>query len=202
MWAIKNTVRGFPRPLLNLSAEAFGNVMNSAFGRALKPAFDPYANELNFLLASYVIPYVGLTGYVGANPKLQSPISKRLVAGLLAVESGQDAVIRGLLYERAREKVKPYGITVAAFTDRISELRNKLGSAGVKDEGLIVPTFQGAEGKLRGNVLAGDQNSVGYDRTPEEILRIIYSSGDEHVPGGFYPKGADGRIAKSHLPSA
>ncbi|CAL5409438.1 unnamed protein product [Camellia sinensis] len=200
--AIKNTVRGFPRPLLNLSAEAFGNVMNSAFGRALKPAFDPYANELNFLLASYVIPYVGLTGYVGANSKLLSPISKRLVAGLLAVESGQDAVIRGLLYERAREKVKPYGITVAAFTDRISELRNKLGSAGVKDEGLIVPTFQGAEGKLRGNVLAGDQNSVGYDRTPEEILRIIYSSGDEHVPGGFYPKGADGRIAKSHLPSA
>ncbi|CAL5345607.1 unnamed protein product [Camellia sinensis] len=200
--AIKNTVRGFPRPLLNLSAEAFGNVMNSAFGRALKPAFDPYANELNFLLASYVIPYVGLTGYVGANPKLQSPISKRLVAGLLAVESGQDAVIRGLLYERAREKVTPYGITVAEFTDRISELRNKLGSAGVKDEGLIVPTFQGAEGKLRGNVLAGDQNSVGYDRTPEEILRIIYSSGDEHVPGGFYPKGADGRIAKSHLPSA
>ncbi|KAI7999731.1 hypothetical protein LOK49_LG09G01473 [Camellia lanceoleosa] len=200
--AIKNTVRGFPRPLLNLSAEAFGNVMNSAFGRALKPAFDPYANELNFLLASYVIPYVGLTGYVGANPKLQSPISKRLVAGLLAVESGQDAVIRGLLYERAREKVKPYGITVAAFTDRISELRNKLGSAGVKDEGLIVPIFQGAEGKIGGNVLAGDQNSVGYDRTPEEILRIIYSSGDEHVPGGFYPKGADGRIAKSHLPSA
>ncbi|XP_028105236.1 desiccation-related protein PCC13-62-like [Camellia sinensis] len=200
--AIKNTVRGFPRPLLNLSAEAFGNVMNSAFGRALKPAFDPYANELNFLLASYVIPYVGLTGYVGANPKLQSPISKRLVAGLLAVESGQDAVIRGLLYERAREKVTPYEITVAEFTDRISELRNKLGSAGVKDEGLIVPTFQGAEGKLRGNVLAGDQNSVGYDRTPEEILRIIYSSGDEHVPGGFYPKGADGRIAKSHLPSA
>ncbi|GMP73303.1 hypothetical protein CsSME_00031093 [Camellia sinensis var. sinensis] len=200
--AIKNTVRGFPRPLLNLSAEAFGNVMNSAFGRALKPAFDPYGNELNFLLASYVIPYVGLTGYVGANPKLQSPISKRLVAGLLAVESGQDAVIRGLLYERAREKVTPYGITVAEFTDRISELRNKLGSAGVKDEGLIVPTFQGAEGKLRGNVLAGDQNSVGYDRTPEEILRIIYSSGDEHVPGGFYPKGADGRIAKSHLPSA
>ncbi|CAL5395803.1 unnamed protein product [Camellia sinensis] len=200
--AIQNTVKGFPRPLLNLSAEAFGNVMNSAFGRALKPAFDPYANELNFLLASYVVPYVGLTGYVGANPKLQSPISKRLVAGLLAVESGQDAVIRGLLYERAREKVQPYGITVAKFTNRISKLRNKLGNAGVKDEGLIVPTFQGAEGKLKGNVLAGDQNSVGYDRTPEEILRIIYSSGDEHVPGGFYPKGADGRIAKSHLPSA
>ena len=123
----------------------------------------------------------------------------QLVAGLLAVESGQDAVIRGLLYKRALEKVKPYGITVAEFTNRISELRNRLGSAGEKDEGLIVPYFKGAEGKIRGNVLAGDKNSVGYDRTPEEILRIVYGGGDEHVPGGFYPKGADGRIAKSHL---
>ncbi|XP_057486546.1 desiccation-related protein PCC13-62-like [Actinidia eriantha] len=197
--AIKNTVKGFPRPLLNLSAEAFGEVMNSAFGRPLNPPFNPYANELNFLLASYVVPYVGLTGYVGANPKLQSPTARRLVAGLLAVESGQDAVIRGLLYKRAPEKVKPYGITVAEFTNRVSELRNRLGSRGVKDEGLIVPYFKGAEGKIRGNVLAGDKNSIGYDRTPEEILRIVYGGGDEHVPGGFYPKGADGRIAKSHL---
>jgi len=27
--------------------------------------FDPYANDINFLLVSYLIPYVGLTGYVG-----------------------------------------------------------------------------------------------------------------------------------------
>ncbi|XP_058203738.1 desiccation-related protein PCC13-62 [Rhododendron vialii] len=199
--AIKSTVKGFARPQLNLSAEAFGEVMNSAFGRALNPPFNPYANEINFLIASYVVPYVGLTGYVGANPKLQSPTSKRLVAGLLAVESGQDAVIRGLLYKRASEKVKPYGITVVEFTNRISELRNKLGSSGLKDEGLIVPNLRGAEGKIRGNVLAGDQNSLGFDRTPEEILRIVYGSGNERVPGGFFPKGGDGRIAKSHLQS-
>lgn len=117
------------------------------------------------------------------------------------MESGQDAVIRGLLYKRASEKVKPYGITVVEFTNRISELRNKLGSSGLKDEGLIVPNLRGAEGKIRGNVLAGDQNSLGFDRTPEEILRIVYGSGNERVPGGFFPKGGDGRIAKSHLQS-
>jgi hypothetical protein len=54
------------------------------------------------------------------------------------VESGQDAVIRALLYEHAHKKVKPYGITVAEFTNRFSQLRNKLGNAGVKDEGLVV----------------------------------------------------------------
>ncbi|CAM8890579.1 unnamed protein product [Rhodiola kirilowii] len=197
--AIKSTVKGFARPLLNLSAEAFGSVMDSAFGKPLRPSFDPYASGLNYLLASYVVPYVGLTGYVGANPKLRSPRSRKLVAGLLGVESGQDAVIRALLYERARKKVSPYGISVAEFTHRISELRNKLGSAGLKDEGLVVRKERGPEGKMGGNVLTGDQMSLAFDRTPEEILRIVYGSGNESVPGGFYPKGGDGRIAKSHL---
>ncbi|TKY45764.1 Desiccation-related protein PCC13-62 [Spatholobus suberectus] len=156
--------------------------MNSAIGRPLHPPFDPYANDINFLLASYVIPYVGLTGYVGANPHLQNATSKKLVAGLLGVESGQDAVIRALLYERRAQLVQPYGVTVAEFTDRISTLRNKLGKR-----------------RVTGNILAGDKDSLAYARTPQEILRIIYGGGDEHVPGGFYPKGASGRIARSYL---
>lgn len=115
------------------------------------------------------------------------------------MESGQDAVIRALLYERALQKVHPYEITVAEFTNRISHLRNVLGQSGLKDEGLIVPRIRGAEGKIKGNVLAGDKYSVAFARTPEEILRIVYGDGDERVPGGFYPKGANGRIARSHL---
>ncbi|TXG71543.1 hypothetical protein EZV62_000122 [Acer yangbiense] len=200
--AIKRTVKGFPRPLLDLSAKSFAKTVDKAFGVPLNPPFDPYSSSMNYLIASYLIPYVGLTGYVGANHKLKSAISRRLVAGLLGVESGQDAVIRALLYEKAMQKVHPYGITVAEFTNRISSLRNKLGHTGLKDEGLIVPRFKGAEGKIRGNVLAGDQDSLSYARTPEEILRIVYGGGDERVPGGFYPKGADGRIARSYLQSA
>ncbi|GMY27966.1 desiccation-related protein PCC13-62-like [Fagus crenata] len=200
--AIQSTIKGFPRPLLNLSAESFAKVVDSAFAKQLVPSFDPYSSGVNFLLASYLIPYVGLTGYVGASPILQDPKSKRLVAGLLGVESGQDAVIRALLYEYSHKKVKPYGITVAEFTNRFSQLRNKLGNAGVKDEGLVVVKSEGAEGLITGNVLAGDKYSIAFDRTPEEILRIVYGSGDEHKPGGFYPKGADGHIAKSHLPKA
>ncbi|CAN0881896.1 Desiccation-related protein PCC13-62 [Linum grandiflorum] len=200
--AIKSKVRGFPRPQLDISAASFAKVINSAFGRPLSPPFDPYANSINYLIASYIIPYVGLTGYVGANPKLQAPASRKLVAGLLAVESGQDAVIRGLLYERAMKKVDPYNITVAEFTNKISVLRNKLGKEGVKDEGLLVPKYFGAERKVRGNVLAGDELSLGYGRTPEQILRIVYGgAGNESSPGGFFPKGASGRIATSYFPS-
>ncbi|KAL3508201.1 hypothetical protein ACH5RR_033583 [Cinchona calisaya] len=198
--AIKNTVAGFPRPLLNLSRESFASVMNKALGWNLWPPFDPYANDINYLIASYVIPYVGLTGYVGANPKLNSTTAKRLVAGLLGVESGQDAVIRTLLYERALVRVLPYGITVAEFTDRISNLRDNLGNAGVRDEGILLANpNDGAEGRIRGNVLAGDKYSLAYGRTPEEILRIVYGTGNENKTGGLFPNGADGRIAKSHL---
>ncbi|TKY72469.1 Desiccation-related protein PCC13-62 [Spatholobus suberectus] len=197
--AIKSTVRGFPRPLLDLRASNFAKVMESAIGKPLVPSFDPYANSINFLLASYLIPYVGLTGYVGANPLLQNATSRKLVAGLLGVESGQDAVIRALLYEHQAQLVHPYRVTVAKFTDGISKLRNKLGKAGLKDEGIVVPKALGAEGRVTGNILAGDKDSVAYARTPQEILRIIYGGGDEHVPGGFYPKGAGGRIARSYL---
>lgn len=123
----------------------------------------------------------------------------QLVAGLLGVESGQDAVIRTLLYEQWKAKVKPYKASVAEFTNRISALRDKLGKDGLKDEGLRVLKALGAEGKVSGNVLAGDKNSLAYPRTPKEILRIIYGNGDEHKPGGFYPHGACGRIAKSYI---
>ncbi|KAL3578698.1 hypothetical protein D5086_020202 [Populus alba] len=170
--------------------------MDAALGRALSPPFDPYASSLHYRIASHVIPYIGLAGYVGANPNLQAKTSKRLVAGLLAVESGQEAVIRGRLYEHALTRMHPYGIAV---TNRISDPRDKLGHEGIKDEYLVVPKKLGAEDQIGGNVLAGDEYSVEYTRTPEEILRVVSCCGNESITGDFYPKGADGRIAKSHL---
>jgi len=64
--------------LLNISKELFAQVMNNAFEKPLYPPFDPYANSINYLLASYIIPYVGLTGYVGAIPELQESTSKKV----------------------------------------------------------------------------------------------------------------------------
>ena len=124
----------------------------------------------------------------------------QLLAGLLGVEAGQDAVFRGLLLERLGEAVPPYGnTTVAEFADRTSALRNRLGRCGVKDEGLTVPRELGAEGAICTNVLSADRDSLSYARTPAELLRALYLTGDEHMPGGFYPEGANGRIARSFL---
>ncbi|XP_055814928.1 ferritin-like catalase Nec2 [Solanum dulcamara] len=197
--ALNSTVGVFPRPLLDISAKNFAKLFDEAFGHKLVPPFDPYRDSLSYMLSCYVIPYVGLVGYVGTNPNINGYVTKRLLAGLLGVESGQDAVIRMYLYERATQFVPPYTYTVADFTARISELRNKLGKCGIKDEGLFVPPQLGAENRIKSNVLSADFNSISYKRSPAEILRIVYSSGDEHMPGGFYPKGANGKIAKDFL---
>ncbi|XP_010468925.1 PREDICTED: desiccation-related protein PCC13-62-like [Camelina sativa] len=198
--AIADMAGGIPRPLLNLSRENFAEFMDRAVGRRSNPRFDPYANSINYLLASYYIPYVGLTGYVGTIPYLLYFNIKRLVAGLLGVESGQDGVIRTLLYERQYETVEEYGgVTVAELTNEISILRNELGMCGIKDEGLCVPLWLGAENRTTSNILSADAYSISYDRTPQEILRVMYGTGDEHRPGGFWPCGANGRIARMFL---
>lgn len=197
---IRETVKeAIPRPLLDLGVEVWAKFFKEALGYHLTPPFNPYANSVNFVLSVYFLPYIGLTGYVGANPNLTTPTAKRLVAGLLGVESGQDAVIRYWLYERRYEKVYPYPITVAEITAKISILRNNLGKTGIVDEGLIVPKELGAEGRVSGNILSADPNSVSYSRTPREILRVLYDTGNESIAGGFYPRGANGRVARSYL---
>ncbi|KAL3617190.1 hypothetical protein CASFOL_038937 [Castilleja foliolosa] len=198
--AIKSRVKGFPRPLLNISASNFADFMDAASiaasGQPLNPRFDPYANDINFLIASYAIPYVGLTGYVGAASNLRDAAFKKLVAGLLGVESGQDAVIRTLLNQFAYMPVSGQ-YTVANFTTMISAQRDRLGNPGeTKDEGIIVNPEMGAEGKVSGNVLAGNTESLAYDRSPEQILSIVYATGQANEPGGFFPNGAGGNIAK------
>ncbi|XP_057496688.1 ferritin-like catalase Nec2 [Actinidia eriantha] len=194
--ALKETFGLIARPLLNLSTHNFAKLVDEAFERELVPPFDPYRDSLSYMLGSYVIPYMGLVGYVGTNPRIIGYKTKELLAGLLGVEAGQDAVIRTYLYERADELVKPYKYTVAEFTVRISELRNKLAMCGIKDEGIVVPPQLGAENRTVSNVLSADSNSLSYERIPAEILRVLYGTGKENMPGGFFPQGANGNIAK------
>ncbi|KAM7474022.1 hypothetical protein LguiB_021265 [Lonicera macranthoides] len=76
--ALQKTVGEIQRPLIDLSDKNFAKKFVEAFGQVLVPPFDPYKNSLNFMLASYVIPYNGLVGYVGTNPNLTGMRTKRI----------------------------------------------------------------------------------------------------------------------------
>ncbi|XP_068659661.1 ferritin-like catalase Nec2 [Aristolochia californica] len=190
---------GFPRPLMDLSSSNFAKLFDEAVGQALQPPFDPYQNSLNYILACYVVPYVGLVGYVGTNQNIYGHRTKRILAGLLGVEAGQDAVLRTLLYERGGQLVQPYNYTVAEFTVFISDLRNRLAKCGNKDEGLVVPLELGAEKRTSSNILAANDKSLTHSRTPAQTLRTVYATGNENKPGGFFPNGANGKIATDFL---
>ncbi|CAL0330220.1 unnamed protein product [Lupinus luteus] len=179
--AIKRRVKGFPRPLLNISTEAFAQIMHST-RELLDPPFDPYANFINYLFASYFIPYFSLTG-------------------LLEGESGQDGVILAMVDIRPH-MLAPYNITVEEFKNLITKHRKEIGRKCLKDESLEAPIFEGVEAKVARKVYAYDKYIIPCPTTTEEILRIVYGGGDEHVPGGFFPEGAHGLIAKSYLKSA
>jgi len=192
----------FPRTLLDLTkknwADAFDSAFLAKFGKKLSPPFDPYEDSLKYLISTYFIPYVGLTGYVGTIPLLTGYNSKALVASLLGVEAGQDAVIRTELYRVKDEIVHPYKYTVADFSNAISTLRDDLSHAFVY-EGLVVPKSLGAEGKISGNILSADKNSLSYPRTGAQVLETVYGTGNPSKPGAFFPKGGQGVIAASYL---
>uniref|UniRef100_A0A0E0KYK7 Desiccation-related protein PCC13-62 n=1 Tax=Oryza punctata TaxID=4537 RepID=A0A0E0KYK7_ORYPU len=199
--AITQSMGGFPRPAIDLSDAVFAAVMDDAMATRLDPPFDAYASSVNFLLASYILPHItasAATTTPAASSLTESVVIVQLQASMLAVEAGQDAVIRMMLYERADEVVAPYrGRTVAEFTRRISEWRNGASRCGAKDEGVkVLDRRQGAERRTISNILGAGDDSLGFARTPAEVLRILYGSGNEQVPGGFLPRGGNGTIAR------
>ncbi|KAF6134046.1 hypothetical protein GIB67_038337 [Kingdonia uniflora] len=201
--AIQDMVGRFPRPLMDLSAQRFAQWMDNAIGKPLQPPFNPYLNDINFLLGSYLLPYISLTYYVGANAYLNNTKARQLLAGIMAVEAGQDAVIRTLLYERALHPLYPYGLNVAEITDRLSTLRDLLGRTNSnKDDGIIGRLRGRREGLTRGNIINANSNYVAFSRTPLEILSILYGTGSEIRAGGFFPVGANGTIAHAYLNGA
>jgi hypothetical protein len=68
--------------------------------------------------------------------------------------------------------------------DKISALRNKLGGAGT-DQGIVM------NGKA--NIIPADANGIAFERTPDEVLNIVYAGGQGN-DFGFFPRRVNGAI--------
>lgn len=138
------------------------------------------------------------------------------MARLAGVKGAEDASIRTVLYQRRRQVVERYNLTVGAFTSVLSALREKLDRDNQTvtnpktgnftlpvtiDEGVVVSGHDTPEELLTGNIITVNENSLSVGRSPEQLLQVWYGTGNASSPGLFFPKGANGKFAAKYLAS-
>ncbi|UUL81202.1 ferritin-like domain-containing protein [Sphingomonas qomolangmaensis] len=180
------------QPAIDIGSAANGAFSNAARAAGLVGAgvaFDPYANDENFLLAAYIFEDVGVTAYKGASPLLTNKTFLEAAAGLLAAEAYHAGLVRTVLYRK--------GIATPALieaTESISTARDSLDGATDLDQGVRATTSNGV---TRSNIVPTDASGLAYSRSAGQVLNIVYLNRMAVTAGGFFPAGVNGTIRSS-----
>lgn len=160
------------------------NSFNAAAAAAgIGPSFDPFANEINFLLGAFIFEDVGVTAYKGAARLLANKDFLEAAAGILGVEAYHAGEIRTVL--AARNAAEP-GLGVADLVRRISDARDSLDGPSDLDQPIL-------DGSNNVNIVPADEFSIAFSRNTTQVLNIVYLNAAT-APGGFFPNGTNGVI--------
>ncbi len=169
------------RPAIDLQ-NSFNTLAQAA---GIGQSFDPYANEVNFLLGAFIFEDVGVTLFGGSARLLTNKDILESAAGILAVEAYHAGNIRVNIFALGR--AMPAGdsnpITIAR---KISDLRKML--SGADDD-------QGVELNGQANIVPTDSNGRAFRRTPRQGLNIVYGAVGASK-GLFFPNGVNGTITQ------
>ena len=147
----------------------------AAVAAGLGESFNPFADEISFLLGAYIFEDVGVTAYNGAAPLISSKTYLGAAASILAVEAYHAGSIRSLLLEFGQ----------ADATAKISALR--ASASGAQDD-------QGVQLNGMVNIFPVNSNALAFSRTTTQVLNIVYLGGAS-ANYGFFPQGLNGTIA-------
>ncbi len=156
---------------------------NSAFSKLAVAAglivsgqtFNPYADDISFLLGASIFEDVGVTAYAGAARYVGNPDYLEAAAGILAVEAYHSGSIRTLLSN----------IGAGVAFGLISNLRRTLSGKN-DDQGILITGNNY-------NFVPNDINALAFRRTTSQVLNIVYGS-PTATPGLFFPNGMNGNI--------
>jgi hypothetical protein len=195
----------FLRSALGAAAVPMPSIDLSFFGPLAVAAgvtgatFNPFSTFNYFLIGSFIFEDVGVTAYSGAAPLIsEAGVAAgylNAAAGILAVEAYHAAYVRtsitGGAIAAGSAAAYPY-ITVA---NQVAALRASLtvgdsaapGTTGSVETPLALPTSLTTPSSI---VAASPTTAVGFSRTVNQVLHIVYGSPTVGVnKGGFFPDG-------------
>jgi hypothetical protein len=171
-----------------------GTDPNGAFSTAARAAglvgagvaFNPYANDNNFLLGAFIFEDVGVTAYKGASPLISNKTYLEAAAGILAAEAYHAGLVRTTLYAKGLETP-----SLRTAAGAISDARDSLDNTVDDDQGIVGATPDIA------NIVPLDQNGLAFSRSYADVLNIVYLTSASAVKGGFFPNGVNGTLHMS-----
>jgi len=188
------------QPSINLSGSASVTLPSGtgpgAFTAAARAAgvignneiFDPFLNDENFLIGSYLLTDVGVTAYRGSARLITTKTFLEAASGILATEAYHDGVIRAELWSR--------GLTVPSIytrIQRISDFRDSLDGS--------IDTDQSIGDATTANLVPTFNNGLVPGRTASQVLNVVYANAAVGTSsGGFFPAGVNGVIRTTVAP--
>ncbi|MBB5062116.1 ferritin-like domain-containing protein [Granulicella mallensis] len=168
-------------------------------------AFNPFSSFDYFLVGSFIFEDVGVTAYSGAAP-LISPAGVTAgyltaAAGILAVEAYHAGYVRTSLTGRAIAAGSAAAYPYLAAANKVAALRatltvgnsNAPSTSGSVETLLTLPTSLTMPSAI---VAADPGDAVGFSRSVDQVLHIVYGSPMVGVKsGGFFPSGVNSVFA-------
>ena len=175
------------------SIDLYNSFNGLAAAAGIGSTFDPFANDLTFLLGSYVFEDVGVTAYHGAAGLLTTPAYLNAAAGILAVEAYHAGLVRTVLW--GMDQADP-SAGIAGLTIKISNTRALLDGTGNDDLGLATDTVAlntSTASFTASTIVNADANTIAFSRSAQQVLDIVYASASG-TKGGFFPDGLNGNV--------
>ncbi len=172
-----------------------------ALGNAVGVAnYDPFANDVYFLIGAYIFEDVGVTAYGGAAGLITNTSTLTTAAGILAVEAYHAGLVRTTIFNL--DTAANNNLAYSTLTQMVSKVRATADgtygtTAGADDIGVsVVTTPLNSSSTTAKGVTLADVNlttSLAYTRTTSQVLQIVTGGTTAGTyKGVFFPGGLNG----------
>ena len=205
---LRSTLGSVAVPMPEIDLSFFGplavaaNITTAATGSG---SFNPFSSFDYFLVGAFIFEDVGVTAYAGAAPLL-TPAggvagSLAVAASILAVEAYHAGYIRTALTGRAIAAGSAAAYPYLGAANLVADLRATLtvgnsaapSTSGSVETLLTLPTSLTTASSI---VAASASDAVGFSRTVNQVLHIVYGSPTVGAKsGGFFPSGVNSIFA-------